>query len=881
MEAAFRAVLKGKRKASCHPSRKMKSKKLKKAPFQEYQTDNDSEVSKGYQEDHCETSTSNSAALYHCENESQDIIPSSQNIASTFESWLKQLKERNEKGKKETSGRENSKEVPVHENAAILHHLFNVEDTMNESQFKPGLMSTQKNSNVDTQSDPSPLNSGIVNDSNERNITDENRDNLEAIGSLDEQGNESGDMQDYGNSLHDLSESELSNSNVEEHEVSLESNDTSNSPEDMQDDNESSDLFDFQTTNDSRFFENSNDDDGNSDGNEAEEDNTSALSFTEKGQDFMAVCNDHQISHACKKDLWNWFMTNAKDIVDLQTLGVTEMSYKQIRTDHIARLPVPKMSYQIRDILTSETIMLHNLPSFPKKKYGDTGRYEVVYELAEVSLADVLNFHTESHGNEECRTICLSNDELPESKSGNCRLDVVSVRFEKCRLVYPLKVLRYKMGNGKEIRHRHSLLFQNIIEDIALNDLNLKFIIADAPKRAWLRGLATHGGYWSCDFCFAKGKHCRRAGTRIFKFDESKNAELRTHAKTMVILQKIESGEIQLRSNEAKGMKFKTIFTQLDNFDVIHHIPSDYMHFAVLGVVKEMVNLTFDFGSNVKNCQRLIQATIFNDEMLDTKTLSDFSRKVRPLFIGMKAIEYRNLALIYFPYVLENLPQTNYADKQMWACMVFVLRACVLPEDLYDFETNMDHVKRLNEKFLTLHEIVFGDIKSTYNYHQWYHMPDYRSLHGPLTEFSAFPFESSYAQLVNAFCAGTASTGKQILEGLFTKLTKKHDCERRIKFGKISTRSRDDLVYTKDFEFYRIIKSTDGTRDHQCVRLITQGYKAPGCDALHIPFEEVGVFEFIEEDESEECIINESQLWGKAVHVSNVLVAVPFNIARE
>ena len=70
-----------------------------------------------------------------------------------------------------------------------------------------------------------------------------------------------------------------------------------------------------------------------------------------------------------------------------------------------------------------------------------------------------------------------------------------------------------------------------------------------------------------------------------------------------------------------------------------------------------------------------------------------------------------------------------------------------IPEDCIDDALNI-----LNEKY----DQAYGETANSYNYHiVCSHLKEIREVQGPLTNFTAYPFESSYSELRRSFQVGT------------------------------------------------------------------------------------------------------------------------------
>ena len=112
------------------------------------------------------------------------------------------------------------------------------------------------------------------------------------------------------------------------------------------------------------------------------------------------------------------------------------------------------------------------------------------------------------------------------------------------------------------------------------------------------------------------------------------------------------------------------------------------------------------------------------------------------------------MGLFLFPIVVRCLPVEKGHEKSVFISFGFLNRAMRLPEEEYEFveESVIDDVTNiLNDNY----EKAYGQTAGSYNYHMVSaHLKEIRAQ-GPLTQYSAYPFEGSYSELRRSFSAGT------------------------------------------------------------------------------------------------------------------------------
>ena len=299
------------------------------------------------------------------------------------------------------------------------------------------------------------------------------------------------------------------------------------------------------------------------------------------------------------------------------------------------------------------------------------------------------------------RPVSLSSDGVSECLSNNNCLDVYSFKFKNCRTIYPHTIIR---SITKKYKVDYKKTFENIISDLHKNNCTIKNFIADNLKRANARDALNHASTFACEYCFAKAtvfnvcdaiinnkkskliahkqflverlNSLRESGgdneeiqtiqeiidtiTKSIK-DVSKRGHLvwpsstmggedRTKEKILNIVEKIEENGGEISKEEAKGIRGRSPFLAIPYFNIVKHMPCEYLHSTCLGVCKRLVELTFQVGANRhRNTKRkLSSAASFNLEMAKIKVVHEFSRRVRELdFAVMKGQEFRNIAIFF------------------------------------------------------------------------------------------------------------------------------------------------------------------------------------------------------------------------------------------
>ena len=539
----------------------------------------------------------------------------------------------------------------------------------------------------------------------------------------------------------------------------------------------------------------------------------------------------------------------------------------------------------------------------------------------------------EANGHDEKR-IMLSVDGVSESKSTTTTLLVYSIKFRGCRDVYPIKIVRplnkFKIDNQKE--------FCNVLDDINEEMLDLEVVVADNPMRSFVRNSMHHGARFGCEYCFRPGfSYCKPNNhgnddflenikqqidiirEQIEALDEENdavqiqtlqsilenlveteeiarkkskyshivwpastvNGEIRTKDKILDIVEQLESG-YELDQLERKGIKGRSLLLNLDNFDYVNCIITEYMHLVCLGVVKRLLELTFSVGEKRTRITKrpLTSPQEFDEAMKRIKVFHECSRRARKLDLSvMKAQELRNILLFYFPVITNSLTGNNKEIK-VWEMLAFMIRACVLPEIEYS-NVNVNLIKYCQKHIYVCYEQLFGMANCTYSVHVMSsHLLKMRSL-GTLTETSAFRFEAFYAELRHAFQPGTVSVVKQMFQNVLLKrMLSRHVCQESIHLSpKETALESNSLIYVYENNTHLIYKIKSIENDIlTCNQIGNHEITFPNTDMLN--WSSVGVYRKGGMS-SENVLVNRNDVAGKVLKVQNCLITCPNNVLRE
>ena len=482
-------------------------------------------------------------------------------------------------------------------------------------------------------------------------------------------------------------------------------------------------------------------------------------------------------------------------------------------------------------------------------------------------------------------------------------------------------------------KRRH---LSEVLNDIRINDLRVLQYIADKIKRSEAKECKSHSAWYACEYCYGKGvkimlrdnvKARQKIEQQIALIQENINqiesepatqerdnqienlvslrnelraslnaftrksnilwpfstmhAQNRSRNSILEIVEKIERQEM-LTIDQSKGVMGRSLLLDVPDFNYVYDAPAEYLHLACLGVTKQMVNLTFSCGPTRPRItkRKLCSPSDFNKLMLKTKVTHEFSRRARSLdFAVYKGQEFRNLALFFFPLVIECI-QPGSKEITLWLIFAYMLRSTVIPSNEFS-QIDIGFVQNCCEKFYQLFENLFGELNCPYNLHVFCsHLMEIRT-HGPLTETSAFKFESFYGELRRSFQPGTISSLKQMMKTVLLKRSlSNHHCQNNILISNYNTSMEcNNLIYCYKNKEYIIYEVKDIAQNHVTCHKVGQ-YPVKFNETPDIDWSKVGFFKKGGVS-SNETQIKKSDIAGKALNVSKYLITCPTNVLNE
>ena len=414
---------------------------------------------------------------------------------------------------------------------------------------------------------------------------------------------------------------------------------------------------------------------------------------------------DHTVSHVCSDKFWSialkW-MHRLFVCKEKQKIKRKIPQFKQIRLKlHEENSPKVNLNIGYVEKETGNITVVQD-DKTPRKSFPPN-KFNKLFEIASVDVKHIADLHAEKCPRHN-KDVSVSVDGVSESLSTSVSLDVITTKFNDCREIYPIRILRptngYKISNSDQLKIT--------LDDLVANNCIMKKFVADKLKRSDIKCTKGHSAYYPCEYCTGKGtkiltskvqemidienKHHEkqiediekqikllhendesesskkniemletlllnlkkskiRKSSQIVWPASSRNSELRCKEDILGTIARLENGE-DLTLDESKGIIGRSVLLWEgdSDFDYILDSPAEYMHSTCLGLIKRLTELTFAVGCNRPRItkRKLCSASSFNLLIIEIKMPREFGRRARELdFAVYKAQEFRNLCCFF------------------------------------------------------------------------------------------------------------------------------------------------------------------------------------------------------------------------------------------
>ena len=121
-------------------------------------------------------------------------------------------------------------------------------------------------------------------------------------------------------------------------------------------------------------------------------------------------------------------------------------------------------------------------------------------------IAGIIAIHRKTspeHATSDLSHMQVSVDGVNETKSTSTSLEILSLRFSTCKNIYISVISRPQVHNKVAQKPTFECYLHSFIEEANELGITITLAVLDAPERATCRKVKQHGGYHSCDTCYA------------------------------------------------------------------------------------------------------------------------------------------------------------------------------------------------------------------------------------------------------------------------------------------------------------------------------------------------------------------------------------------
>lgn len=270
---------------------------------------------------------------------------------------------------------------------------------------------------------------------------------------------------------------------------------------------------------------------------------------------------------------------------------------------------------------------------------------------------------------------------------------------------------------------------------------------ADLPAKAAVQGMVSHNGHFACGYCMHEGDKIKKN-----KHSKAVIRYTRTKPHTQQCLNRTHTGILNLyenlRATTLSGIKNVSCMIAAYDFDLVNGFSVDYMHCALLGITKKLLDLWLNPANHSEPFYIPKKKQVaFSSRIVSIKPLSEINRKPRSIFDrnDFKANEFRSLLLYYLRYCLVDMLPMKYIDHfQLFSSSIYLLLQTNIT--LEDISSAND---RLN-KFANEYQDLYHEHNVTMNLHLLRHIANSVREIGPLWAQSSFTFETYNGVLIRS-----------------------------------------------------------------------------------------------------------------------------------
>jgi hypothetical protein len=295
------------------------------------------------------------------------------------------------------------------------------------------------------------------------------------------------------------------------------------------------------------------------------------------------------------------------------------------------------------------------------------------------------------------------------------------------------------------------------------SNIKVVMVAADSVARCSLQGVKQFNGYYSCHYCYIKGeKYHMEGGGHKMIFPPSENNERSDESffKDINTLQDLLTSK-RKKSNKivhVNGVQSVTPLVWFNSFNMVDGFPVDYMHTAILGVLRSLTGMLLDSKNKEEGyyLKKIAQEKLV-ERFLRCKVPYEVNRSTRHLneIASWKANEWKTWLIVCIPILKGVLADTyvNHLSK-------FVVAMTLLWRDRVT-EDDIQKADKLINQFIDDAGDLYGQKVYTFNMHLLLHFPQCVRNWGPVWAYSLFQFEDANGRLTQKI-SGTRQVGMQI-----------------------------------------------------------------------------------------------------------------------
>lgn len=481
-----------------------------------------------------------------------------------------------------------------------------------------------------------------------------------------------------------------------------------------------------------------------------------------------------------------------------------------------------KIKFNI-DIPMDYRTLLHTPKLIPK--YMEPGSY--IHLGVRQALHRILSENqTNSSVNELLMQFFIDGVSISRSTKSDLWVIMVNVRNKSFKRQTP-KVIGVYLGEKKP-QDFNELLWAFVMELLDLLDTGIEYngknislkilnFVLDAKARASCKCIKNVNGYFGCDVCLSEGDYIN---FRMAFLDT--DAGLRNDA--------------DYRARIYEDYHHKESVLEMLPIDMIDAFPHDYLHSALLGVMKWILTYFRDSpktlsSSDYIEIKKRIQIFLENQPVEFQRNLRAFTEDLG----NMKGTEFRQYLLFVFPLLLKGIASEriigNFLKLQI-ASIIFSHKR---------FATFYGQADKLMKIFLREFEHIYDPCHVTYVFHSLSHMKKFVDLYGSWDNFSTFEYES-YNSTIKNLLKGHAMPLTQIANRIVEIYqVPLYDFKRSSKNIEIKDRQDDGSfsqlrIYDMCFKPNDIGQNLVLLKSGQCVKLLSITQKRSRVVLSGIPF---------------------------------------------